>query len=178
MVKNCSEKKFRFRKRYLLLLVLVVIVILAFCWCGRGGIVSSEAAAQVTAIDIQGDANQTIVQLAIADGALPQAQWRTLEAGEDTYSVQGLAPDPALGAYAVELTVSGSAFAPALLEQYGLTTNSMKQLGYDTVAESLRLATVEGENQVILYVGFSQPAQVKVEQQEGCITLTIAAKPQ
>ena len=94
MVKNCSEKKFRFRKRYLLLLVLVVIVILAFCWCGRGGIVSSEAAAQVTAIDIQGDANQTIVQLIIADGALPQAQWRTLEAGEDTYSVQGLAPDP------------------------------------------------------------------------------------
>jgi len=176
MIKKGEGRKFHFRKRYLLLLLLVILVILAFCWCGRGGIISGDAETLVTDLALQGDANQTVVTLTLSEGALPEAQWKILNAGEDTYSVQGIGPDPALGAYAVELILQGTVFDQAVLDKYGLSTRSMRQLGYETMAEAIRLSTVEGENMIVLYLGFSQPGDVTLDQQEGSMALTLKPK--
>ncbi len=174
--KKGERKKFRFRKRYLLLLILVILVILAFCWCGRDGIISGDAGILVNDISLQGDANQTVVTLTLTEGAMPEVQWKILSAGENTYGVQGVGPDPALGAYAVELLISGTTFDQAVLDQFGLKTRSLRQLGYETMAEAIRLATVEGQDTAVVYLGFSQPGEVTVDQKEGMVVLTLAAK--
>ena len=112
---SCSTgRKFKVKKRYLLLIILLIVVVVAFRFCGNRGDSASGSSVLVEGIDFAADQSQISVNLLLTDDAVPEAQWRTISAGEDTYTPNGLAPDPLLGAYAVELVIDDTAFSEDL----------------------------------------------------------------